>query len=217
MRQQLIHYVDLLFAGAPQAGEIKQEILQNTLDRFDDLIAQGKTPQAAYQLAICGIGDINELLGNQETNDYPSPILSSNPVKQHAPVASNNLVTGVAVAMYILCPVPLFILSDIGSGSIGLCMMFLLIAAATALLIIFGKNKPRSEATQPSTKRETQCSELIKSIRTLIAILAWVVFLALSFTTQAWLVTWLVFPISGAVTGLIRAILDLKEACKHEI
>ena len=66
MRDQLISYVDLLFAGAEQSGDIKDEILQNTLDRYDDLLSQGKSPQAAYSLAISGIGDISELLQNTE-------------------------------------------------------------------------------------------------------------------------------------------------------
>ena len=73
MRDQLIHYVDLLFAGAPDAGDIKQEILQNTLDRYDDLIGQGKTPEAAYRLAISGIGDINEILNGGEDSATPIP------------------------------------------------------------------------------------------------------------------------------------------------
>ena len=50
MREQLIRYVELLFAGAENAGDIQQEILQNTLDRYDDLIAQGKTPEAVLPL-----------------------------------------------------------------------------------------------------------------------------------------------------------------------
>ena len=37
MREQLIQYVELLFAGARDCEDIKQEILQNTLDRYDDL------------------------------------------------------------------------------------------------------------------------------------------------------------------------------------
>ncbi len=41
MKDKLIQYVNLLFAGAPDSDEIRQEILQNTLDRYDDLIAQG--------------------------------------------------------------------------------------------------------------------------------------------------------------------------------
>ena len=61
MREQLIQYVNLLFAGAQDADEIRAEILQNTLDRYDDLVAQGKSPEAAYRLAISGIGDISEM------------------------------------------------------------------------------------------------------------------------------------------------------------
>lgn len=76
MRDHLISYVDLLFAGAPHASDIKQEILQNTLDRYDDLIAQGKSPEAAYQLAISGIGDIQELLSSQPA-PIPQPAVST--------------------------------------------------------------------------------------------------------------------------------------------
>lgn len=39
MREQLIQYVQLLFAGAADCDDTRQEILQNTLDRYDDLIA----------------------------------------------------------------------------------------------------------------------------------------------------------------------------------
>ena len=75
MKDKLIQYVDLLFAGAQDCEDIKQEILQNTLDRYDDLIAEGKVPEAAYRLAIAGIGDINEILGtkHQPSPAYPQP------------------------------------------------------------------------------------------------------------------------------------------------
>ena len=65
MRTQLIQYLDLLFAGSKDSEDIHQEILQNTLDRYDDLILEGKTPEAAYRLAILGIGDISEILATQ--------------------------------------------------------------------------------------------------------------------------------------------------------
>ena len=57
MKEKLIQYVDLLFAGATGSEEIKQEILQNTLDRYDDLIAEGRSPESAYRIAISGIGE----------------------------------------------------------------------------------------------------------------------------------------------------------------
>lgn len=68
MREQLTQYVNLLFAGADDCEDIRQEILQNTLDRYDDLIAQGIVPEAAYRLAISGIGDISEILGAPPTS-----------------------------------------------------------------------------------------------------------------------------------------------------
>ena len=71
MREQLKQYVNLLFAGTTDSEEMKQEILQNTLDRYDDLISQGKTPEAAYRLAIGGIGDINEVLSDKAA--FPAP------------------------------------------------------------------------------------------------------------------------------------------------
>ena len=49
MREQLIQYVNLLFAGAPDSDDMKQEILQNTLDRYDDLIAEGKVTGTGAQ------------------------------------------------------------------------------------------------------------------------------------------------------------------------
>ena len=65
MRDKLITYVDYLFAGAPETQEnrdLKNEGLQNTLERYDDLIASGKAPGAAYNLAISGIGDVSDML-----------------------------------------------------------------------------------------------------------------------------------------------------------
>ena len=70
MREQLEQYVKLLFAGTPDSEDMQQEILQNTLDRYDDLLDHGKSPEAAYRLAIAGIGDISELLGNEQS---PAP------------------------------------------------------------------------------------------------------------------------------------------------
>ena len=74
MREQLIQYIHLLFAGTPNSEDIQQEILQNTLDRYDDLLSQGKAPEAAYRLAIAGIGDIQEIIGNMPVQISEKPV-----------------------------------------------------------------------------------------------------------------------------------------------
>lgn len=90
MREQLIQYVQLLFAGVEDCDDIRQEILQNTLDRYDDLIAAGKTPEAAYRLAIMGIGDINEILGRTSGTPAVMPVPAVSPGKAGHPDEENS-------------------------------------------------------------------------------------------------------------------------------
>ena len=65
MREQLRAYVLRLFAQAPDTQrnrELREEILQNTLDRFDDLVAQGVPEESAYTQAVGSIGDVESLM-----------------------------------------------------------------------------------------------------------------------------------------------------------
>ena len=219
MREQLIQYVELLFAGAPNSTEIKQEILQNTLDRYDDLVSQGKSPEAAYRLAISGIGDINEII-NSET-EYHAPSYEApryeEPVYRSAPEETKEdknkkLNRAIAVAMYILCPFPLIILSEFGESTIGLFLMFLLIAAATFLLIMNGEDKKEA----PTEGRAIAMRNPESPIKRMIGIITLIIYLVISFSTGAWFITWLIFPIATCVKQLIRACMDLKEASEYE-
>lgn len=82
MREKISVYVEGLFSDAAltiRNAEIQQEILQHALDRYDDLIAAGKTEQEAYDEAIGGIGDVSELYEHKpaeeapKKRDFPAP------------------------------------------------------------------------------------------------------------------------------------------------
>ena len=67
MREQLRQEVLRRFAGAPdtqQARDLRDEILSNTLQRYDDLLAGGKSEQEAYASALESVGDVEELLSS---------------------------------------------------------------------------------------------------------------------------------------------------------
>ena len=211
MREQLIQYVNLLFAGAQDCEDMKQEILQNTLDRYDDLIAEGKVPEAAYRLAITGIGDINEILGTAPGQ----AAMYTRAVEPENDDSEKKKLRAIGVALYILCPVPLFVLSEIGLDTIGLCGLLVMVAAATALMILSSK-KDREKTIAEEYEELTPQQELRKSIKTIINVIGLTVYFLLSFITRRWTITWLVFPIIAAVWELMKAILDLKEAAKHE-
>ena len=82
MREKISIYVEGLFSDAAltiRNAEVQQEILQHTLDRYDDLIAAGKSEQEAYDEAVGGIGDVSELYEHKpeaeapKTRDFPAP------------------------------------------------------------------------------------------------------------------------------------------------
>lgn len=198
MREQLIQYVSLLFAGAENCEDTRQEILQNTLDRYDDLIAQGKSEEAAYRLAITGIGDINEILGRKDT------VLPAMPVeREETDTAFKKLLRAIAVGLYILCPLPLIVLSELGMDTFGLCGLLCFVAVATVLMILGAKKQDSPEKEDADEPK----SEMGKSVSSLIWAIGLAVYLVLSFLTGAWHITWVIFPILGAVNALACALI----------
>lgn len=207
MREQLVKYVELLFAGTTDTYEIQQEILQNTLDRYDDLIEQGKSPEAAYRLAISGIGDVNEILG-QSPHTSPDPVIT-----EPEPTNPNRkLLRSIAIALYILSAVPLFFTDG---STLGLCITTAIVAVATAIMVYIGKNKePKTTPveTVPTTPTRGNGYKIAKGI-------IWgggiCLYVSVSMITTAWWITWLIFPMLGCIQGITTAIFDLKEACKQ--
>ena len=52
---------------------------------------------------------------------------------------------------------------------------------------------------------------LQKSISSGVWALIVVLYFVISFTTQAWYITWLIFPIGAAVDNIVRACMDLRK------
>ena len=86
MKDRLNGYIQGLFADAERRApdnlrlsELKEELLQNTYEKYDDLLSSGKTTEAAYKAAIHGIGDISELLEAmiREGRTYDPPALAA--------------------------------------------------------------------------------------------------------------------------------------------
>ena len=203
MREQLVQYVSLLFAGAENCEDTKQEILQNTLDRYDDLIAEGKPEEAAYRLAITGIGDINEILGQK---DAVLPAVTVAEAQTETDTAFKKLLRAIAVGLYILCPLPLIVLSELGMDTFGLCGLLCFVAVATVLMIL-GSKKGDKPSHSDNDDEDKPKSELGKSVSSLIWAIGLAVYLILSFLTGAWHITWVIFPILGAVNALVCALI----------
>lgn len=208
MIDQLKNHVDLLFSGVDGAEDMKEEILQNTIERYNDLIAQGKSPQSAYQLAISGIGDISEILDEKSTE-----IPHTNPQKEtkELPVGK-RILRAIAVCLYILCPIPLFTLQN----EFGLCVLLGIVAVATALMVISGTMSKEESNDEPDEDKKKHTDPARKAADSIIWIAGLCIYFALSFSTSAWHITWIMFPLIASIQGLVEACFDLKGGTNHE-
>ena len=125
MREKLKEYVSLLFAGTQGTEDMEQEILQNTLDRYDDLVGRGIPEEEAYRQAVAGIGDINELLGKATPEEQQTAYTSM----------GKRMCNAVAVALYILSPIPLFLFQN----ALGLCCLLGMVACGVVIQVLAGK------------------------------------------------------------------------------
>lgn len=136
MNEKLRAYVEELFGNAPktkQTVEIKEEILQNTIDRYNDLLKEGRTPEAAYNISVAGIGDVSHLI-----DSMVAPVASSGYTREE--IAANEkkrtILLAIAVALYILCVIPPIICDELGAPDfVGATLLFVIVALATALII----------------------------------------------------------------------------------
>ncbi len=213
MIDRLRRYIDIAFEEAPQTKktvELKEEILQNITDKYNDLLSEGKTEEAAYNIAVASIGDVGELVESLKSSSSDRVNLSQEEIEKSR--QRSALIVSISVAMYILAVIPPIIFS----GNIGPILMFIIVAVATALLIYNNMTKPKYMKIDDTIVEEFKEWKESKGNRELSAIssavwsLATVVYIIVSFLTGAWHITWVIFLIATAITSIIKAIFDLR-------
>ena len=212
MNKKIAEHVDELFASAPATHkvlEIKEELLADLNDKYQDLLAKGKSEEAAYSLVISGIGDIHDLLRDfSEAGPY-----SAAEAEKKRNLGNLFISTGVAVAVLSLAV--FFLLSWYDRSPLGFAAMFVLLAVATGL-VVYGVNlgkmlyEKRSDTFVEHFKEKASAHESNKNLKKAVASALWplivVIYLAISFLTGRWAVTWIIF-ILGA---LLQQFIDLR-------
>ncbi len=221
MEYRIRAYVDELFEKAPKtqkAYELKIELTQNLIDKYYAMVSEGKSEEDAYRLTVLGIGDINELFVGLEEEEYQPRSVSPEKEPEEKRRAA---LTAIAIMMYILSVVPLIVLKNLGGffETIGVVLLFFMVACATGLLIYSSMTKPgRKEGTSTvvadfrdwqSQKEKSQ--RLWKAIRSAFWPIVLAVYFLLSFSTGKWGITWIIFLIAPAVEAILRALFASSE------
>ena len=215
MNNRLREYIDNLFATAPsnmKAVEVKEEILQNLTDKYNDLIAEGKSEDVAFNIAVASIGDVSELIRELQGLPQQYNKISEENGKQRQRTA---LMTAIAIGLYIFSPVPVILIQN----EIGVVFLFVFIAIATGMLVFNGITKSKNQQV-PDTmveefkewrERNSGKNQLQKSITSAIWAIGVVIYFLISFSTGAWYITWVIFLVIAAIEGVVKAVFDMSK------
>lgn len=220
MNSKIKNYVDVLFSDIPgtkKARELKEEILSNMSERFEDYISQGKTENQAYSLAVSSMGDIDEMLEEVMPN--------AEFVKKGEEYRKRNARnTAIGVAMYLIGAAVLIGFGEFGAlngnedlfGVTGLIILLLISAAATGLIIYTRMSTPPEYCDfEKQTRSVHKISHDADSrMHSLIFSVYWLfitfIYLSISFYTMQWGITWLIWILAGVFSAIIETIFEMR-------
>ena len=183
---------------------LSQEDLANELDVSRQTISKWETNQSIPDfdkiVPLCeyfGITTDELLTGNSNIVEAKTQDVKSNFARNIA----------IAVMLYILSLVAIILCAaEFNQPIIGVSIFFILIALGTGLLIYNGIYYKKESKDEPTKKQRN----IIKQVTDIVSAIGLLIYLAISFMTFAWHITWIIFIIVGIVNQIIKLIFSLK-------
>ena len=220
MNSKIKNYVEVLFSDIPRskkANELKEELLSNMSERFEDYILNGETENQAYSLVISSLGDIDEMLADiMPDDDF---------VKEaHYYRKRNAKNTAIGVAMYIIGAAFLIGLGGLGEflgdgdvyPVIGLLILLVISAIATGIIVYSNMSTPleykdfNEETKKEFRNLDSKHNRLLKNILSIYWTAITFIYLAISFITMAWGITWLIWILAGVFESIIKTVFEMR-------
>lgn len=218
MYENLHYKVDELFKNAPRtnrANEIKEEILANVIDRYNDLMQAGKSENDAVNIAISGIGDVDEIIRGLRENDDNSYGTMMGERKKFAMRMS------IAIGLYILSVAIEVFCTEYLNMNDGLssAIMLSIDAVATVILIYNFTSRPKYVKADDSIVEDFKewravnddKREIRKSIRAIVWSIVTIMYFIVSFIYGGWSFSWIIFLIGGVIEKIISLIFELRK------
>lgn len=225
MKEKIKQHFNQLFDDAPKtrkALDLKQEMTQNALDKYEDMVHEGYSEDDAYQNVIQSIGDVRELFDDLEEKN-----LLTLPEADRKKIA---MLKAVAVGMYILAGVVFFAMEMMvdmpGSRGwmnyegLGFVVAGLICIAPTIMLVYVANMYPGYSKKEGADMVEeykhnkylnNRDKAIMGAVSSIIWTLALVMYFVISFTTFAWYITWVIFLIAGCVQSVAILVMSLRK------
>ena len=226
MKDEIRKHVNKLFEDAPQtkrAFDLKEELISNLTEKYNDLVAGGKSEKESYDNVIAGIGDVSELVSNLEQSN-PMNELELNKWRKRT-----ALIVSICIGLYILAIISC-ITTAVTFESLNMtgddlmdaipAIAFLVMAAIPTCIIVYHfMSKPKYTKVDNTLVEEFKewkaDKEKDHSIRKAISSVLWLsivlIYLVISFVFGAWAFSWIIFIIGAVIENIITLLMKLKE------
>ncbi len=189
---------------------LSQEELANILDVSRQTISKWETDQSTPDfdkiVPLCNYFGIttDELLTGREN------IKEANKDDRKKRFAKN---IAISVGMYILSVISIILCTILfNAPEIGVCVFFVIIALATALIIYNGIVNGDNGKEETNETKEDKDEKLVKEI---VSIIGTIIYFLVSFLTMAWHLTWIIFLIIGLVNTIVSLLFSIKNSKKE--
>lgn len=122
------HVEQLLGKGriTPQIAELREEMIDNLTERYNDLLHEGKTPEAAFRIVTADIGDVSELIRSLEQDSERTGLSAERLLRiRHqrglrSAIATGCFILGVCILFVLKFPLSFAIFAVLASVGAGL-------------------------------------------------------------------------------------------------
>lgn len=232
MQIRFIRLIDELFQGVPQTQqtlEMKEEIVQNLMEKYNDLRADGKSEEDAFTIAAASVGDIDDIIGEPtatqpreahpffetSTEEMPVDDLPTGEAQTYATAMSWPRVILICAVLFAMSPVVAMLFKDWR----GLFLVLTMTLGAVGLFIYQGIARHRINHRQDAQftadaagdagfepKRPSlDDRKLINALTSALWIITVAAYFLISFAFGGWHITWVIFLIATAISNMLRA------------
>ena len=227
MKEKIRAFMDDLLKDVTKTRkvlELKEELIGNMEERYDDLIRQGYREEDAYQCALDSVGDVRELFREFADNgaqDYSgrSAMEPLGDRKKRAflhAVGISLYIVGFAVWMLIIAIGIGFGEGEDMFGLIGFIVMLIFSAVATGIMVYCSNMYPKYQKQYDTLVEEfkewksgnTRNKEVKNAVSSVIWLIATILYFLISFGTGAWYITWLIWLIAPCVQTVVNLLMN---------
>ncbi len=232
--EKITNYVENLFFGFPRTEEvakIKMQIIDNLVEKYQDLINSGKNENEAFGTLISDFGSMEELKKefnipnfkenrNEAKNEtkkesQKTEELSDDVKKYREDFFKFQKKFAVMIGLGVVFCILGIILSALASGSsrsnagASAVAFFFPVAIGVFLFIVAGiKQSTLKQFAQLNYSNSNNTFSFYSDspIRKVIMMIALIIFLLFGFLDDAWHPAWLVFPIAALISSILEII-----------